>query len=697
MKKKKSIKLKTLASLLLFTTVVVPCSLHAAKPNNRININRTNINLIHQPDWLTIESSNYYEGDKDDLVTAGLGFTKLSGNAFASSFAYPSQPTLQELRQAKLNRFINVKNGEGLMFGFKRQTLTPMFDGRVPGTEILATYDDDNVTVGLLLQIPLDFDKNKPCIVAIPASDSDGLFNASDVQIRGLWGLKHNCAVIYNDKGAGNGIYDLTYRRGYGINGKSQKSNLLFVPKLNNIAQYNQKYPNRYAVKQLHSRQNSEQRWGEFVLKSIEFAFYELNVKFSPSQEVFFNKDNTLVLVYGANDGGGAALKAGELDKDNIIKGIVAVNPQIQPVLPKKPVTIKYGTNTEKKIESKSIADYSAYASLYIPCAVPAIVANNADSYVPFADKYRYSQNRCDALKKAKLLTDGTPEEALQKLHQYGWTIDMDIQLPYFYYKETVSLPYQYISAYGRFDVSENMCNYSVASTQQDPIYYIGKVAPLTKVNFEQLWGLANSHLPLWLGDDATVLDLVNNDDLNSPKRDFYSTSQHKNSIDYNTKGAICLYKKLSDSRVQKGLNQVKSTGNLNKIKTYIVHARNNVKQLPDYTSRAYVGLNSQVEGKATQLRYIEVENTSYLDGNFPFDNLLLPIDFYGEDAIEWLWANLTNQATLPESQVVRAKARGDKIGSAPEVTAKNLVPISQTPKRNDVIKQENGKIAIPE
>lgn len=693
------IKIKTLASLLTLITLAMPYSLQAAtKATNvdkRINIIRPEIKLNQKPDWLTLVSSTFYDGDKDDLVTAGLGFTRLSSTNNATTFADPAKPTTHELRQAKLNRFINPKTGEGSLFGFKRKDLTPLFDGKIAGTEILAIINNQDEKVGLLLQIPLDFDTKKPCIVAVPATDSDGLFNAKDLQIRGLWGLKHNCAVAYNDKALGNGIYDITNQRGFSIDGATQTYNLMFAPKINNRVEYSQQYPDRYAVKQLHSRQNSEQRWGEFVLKSIEFAFYQLNAEFSKTQEIIFDKDNTIVLVYGATDGGGAALKAGELDKDNIIKGIVAVNPQIYVTAPKTPITIKLGNETERKLAFKSIADYSSYASLYIPCAVPAIVANNPDSLVPLADRFIHAQKRCDALKKAKLLTTANPQEALDKLHQYGWSADMDLQLPYFYFKESIGLPYQYISAYGRFDVTDNMCNYSVASTQQDPIYYIGLVKPLTEVKFEQIWAYADGHLPLWLGNESTILDLVNNEDLNSPRRDFYSSSQEQKEVDYNTKGAICLTKKLQSKQVQKGLNQVAMTANLNKTKTFIVQARNNVKQLPD-TARAYVALNNQVENKTSQLRYIEVENTSYLNGEIPFDNTLLPIDYYGEDAMEWLWANLTTKATLPESQIVHAKAQGGKSGYTTGVTIKNLVPIAQSPNRKDLIKKDNNRITLP-
>lgn len=675
--------IKTLTSLLFLLILAIP-NIGYTDQNNPYN---------PKPQWITIHSSNYYDGDSDDLVTAGIGFTPLSSMIQEFKFADPDNPTTHELRQAKLNRFIDTKTGEGQLFGFRQQNLSPLFDGKIAGTEILATIKEGNV--GVLLQIPVDFDKKKPCIVAIPASNYDGLYNAKDIQIRGLWGLKHNCAVVYNDKGLGNGIYDISSQQGFTIEGKIAKDNLLFNPKIKNRENFIKNYPNRYAVKQLHSKQNPEHNWGKYVLQSIEFALYEINDRFSATNTRNFTSYNTLILIYGAEDGASAALNAGELDKIGTINGIVAVNPQIQPNPEIASLTIQEGTSV-RSFKYNSIPDYATTAALYIPCAIPAIEPNKADNYVPYASKYFYSQNRCDALKKANLLTKGTPKEALEKLYSYGWRPEMEIQLPYFYNKESIAFPYQYISSYGRFDVTENMCDYSVASTQQDPLYNFGEVMPLKEVKFSEIWSLSNGHLPIWANKDVTAIDLVANKDIDSPRREWFSSSEIKNQIDYGTKGAICLREKITEKRVNDGLKQVQATGNLNKIKTFIVHGQSNVKQLINHTSRPYVALNSGVEGKESQLRYIEVENASYLDGKSPFDNTLLAIDYYGEDAIEWLWANLTNNTTLPESQVIRTKPRGGSISQAPQATLENLVPIAQKPDSSNLIMIEDRKISLP-
>ncbi|MDF7669842.1 3-hydroxybutyrate oligomer hydrolase family protein [Orbaceae bacterium ESL0721] len=697
---------KKLTSLLLLGIFATP--LYAAtkvknnqntlqQPSRQSTIPDEDSKFIQEPEWLSIDGAFFYDGDHDDLVTAGVGFTRLSMQAINTSFVNPKAPTPQELRKAKLARYIDIQTGEGLFYGFRQKELTPLFDGKIAGTEIQAyDYSDD---VGMVLQIPLDFNKERPCIVAIPTIDSDGIYNSKDMQIRGLWGLRHNCAVVYNDKGLGNGIYDITTGLGFALNGEVAKDNLPFSPLMSNRSVYSSKYPHRYAIKQLHSKLNPEANWGEYVIKSIEFAFYALNIQFSSNYEVKFNKKNTIVLVYGATDGGGAALKAGELDTSGIIDGIVAVNPQIQPALPKQSnsLNIQYGSKSKSKLEPKSIADYSSYAALYIPCAIPAIISAHPNIFIPYADHYIFSQNRCNALKSENLLATNRPEEALKKLHDYGWTTDMDVQLPYFYYHTSIALPYQYISEYGRYDVTENMCNYSVASVHQSRLFNQGDVEPLQQITFEQLWQKSNGSLPIWIGNDAAALDLVNTQDAKAHRREFFSISKNGKLIDYNTEGAICVRNSLKEPRLKKGLNEVAATGNLNGIKTFIIHGKNNVKQLPIYTSRPYVALNSLIEGKKSQLRYIEVDNSSYLDSRIPFDNQLIPIEYYGESAMDWLWSHLTKQTTLPESQVVRTKPRGGKGGAAPMVTTKeNLLPIMQSPDRNNLIKKDNGTLFMP-
>jgi hydroxybutyrate-dimer hydrolase len=53
-------------------------------------------------------------------------------------------------------------------------------------------------------QIPASLSSERYCLVAIPVNGSASLFR--DVVDFGFWGLRHGCAVIYTDKGHGNGF-----------------------------------------------------------------------------------------------------------------------------------------------------------------------------------------------------------------------------------------------------------------------------------------------------------------------------------------------------------------------------------------------------------------------------------------------------------------------------------------------------------
>ncbi|XKM12937.1 3-hydroxybutyrate oligomer hydrolase family protein [Orbaceae bacterium ac157xtp] len=672
--------------------------------NNSVSLFKKtqDIKLNTKPNWLIINNKHFYDADEDDLVTAGLGFTQLSRSLTNIEFSDINHLSLHDLRKTKLTRYIDQNIGEGQFFGFNKHLLTPLFDGKIAGFEYQAVIDDGEEKVGLLLQVPLDFDKNNPCIVAIPTTDFESIYNAKDSQIRGLWGLKNNCAVVYNDKGLGNYLYSIDDKQSFQIDGKSGAHlnyNSFFSPKVD--PKWSAKNKNRFALKQLHSATNSEKKWGEYVLKSIDFAFYQLNDMFSPTNEVIIDSNNTYVLVYGANEGGGAALKAGEYDDQGIIDGIVAVNPQIH-VMPQSdaPLYIQYGDNEEQPLQPKAITDYTSYGALYIPCAVSSLKTKNSETYHPFADFFYFAENRCQALKDNNLLTGETTkeqsEEALNKLYEYGWNKEMLNQLPYFYYQQSINLPYRYISQYGKYKVEEDLCDYSVASINQDVLFNKGTIAPLTQLKFQQLWWEGDGTLPIKFKEDINVIDLVNNKDPESPRREFFSKSPQSEVVDYNLAGAMCLHNKAKDFRVLKGLQEVSATGNLNQTKTIIVHGQLNVKNLPDYTARAYVALNSYVEGSFSNLKYIEVENASYFDGRYPFDNTLIPIDYYGESAMNMLWSNLTKEASLPDSQIVRATPRGGKVGLAPAITKDNLSVIQQSAKQKNKIKANDGILHLP-
>jgi hypothetical protein len=146
----------------------------------------------------------------------GLGKTGLAAAA-APTPANATAPTAAELRRlAIFNNYraildISPKGGYGVRYGpnIDSNGGNTLGEGKIAGVEYVAYADDgsgkQNVT--LLVQVPVSFDKARPCIVTATSSGSRGVYGA--IGSAGEWGLKRGCAVAYADKGTGSGVHDL--------------------------------------------------------------------------------------------------------------------------------------------------------------------------------------------------------------------------------------------------------------------------------------------------------------------------------------------------------------------------------------------------------------------------------------------------------------------------------------------------------
>src|SRR5207248_6263562 len=93
-------------------------------------------------------------------------------------------------------------------------------------------------------------------------------------------------------------------------------------------AAYNAVFPNRVALKQVHSQKNPEKDWGSDTLVSAQYALFVLNdIYASPSSPVRFTAENTLVIAGSVSNGGAAAIRAAEQDAGGLIDGVVAGEP----------------------------------------------------------------------------------------------------------------------------------------------------------------------------------------------------------------------------------------------------------------------------------------------------------------------------------------------------------------------------------
>lgn len=378
-----------------------------------------------------------------DLLTAGLGRTGL-GSA-APAYAAALAPTVLELRRNAIHANyrglvdITANGGYGTLYGPNLDTSGAVTanEGLIPGREYIASLDDGSghKRVVIAVQIPDSFDLTAPCVVVGPSSGSRGVYGA--VGAASEWGLKHRCAVALTDAGKGVGLYDLsddTVNRIDGMRATRADAGALsfFAANITDTARlaYNLLFPNRLALKQVHSQLNSEKDWGSDTLAAARYALFALNDRYGSSgAPTPLTSANTLIIAASVSNGGGAVIRAVEQDSSGLIDGVVANEPNVQPV-----VATGYGINfagADVVGIGKPMVDYTTYGNIFQPCAAlsaPASMGAEVSTHnliaISTVVTTARATARCDSL-AAKGLVSGADTatrslDALNKLHAFG-------------------------------------------------------------------------------------------------------------------------------------------------------------------------------------------------------------------------------------------------------------------------------------
>ncbi|CCF96244.1 D-(-)-3-hydroxybutyrate oligomer hydrolase [Ralstonia solanacearum K60] len=659
-----------------------------------------------KPSFVGAVTVTRHDGANDDLLTAGLGAAGLA-SASAPSVATPTAPTAAELRRlaiyANYRALVDTaaNGGYGTLYG-------PSVDvngnatsgsGMVPGVEYVA-YSDDGTgqqNVVLLVQIPDAFDPANPCIITATSSGSRGIYGAIST---GEWGLKHKCAVAYTDKGTGAGPHDLAtdtvpLQDGTRTTRTAAGSNAQFAAPLTSsqLAAFNAATPNRLAFKHAHSQRNPEKDWGLFTLQAVQFAFWAINDKLGASGmsagSLPVRRDNTIVIASSVSNGGGAAIAAAEQDTAGWIDGVAVGEPGLN-LPPSADVQVVRG-GVALPVSGKPLFDYVSYANLFRLCAASSSSVSAAPTQSFFAGAVGWpasvQANRCAALRAGGLLSSGTAaaqaDEALQKLHTYGWEPESDlVHASMSYFEIDPSVATTFGNALARASVFDNLCNFSFAAVD-------GAFHPMA-VNATALAQMAalGGGIPPTSG-----VQLINNLAQGGP-------TQSKQSVDSsgtqaaNLDGAQCLRNLLTGGdatslALQTGLAQTLRTGNLRGKPALIVQGRSDALLPVNHGARPYLGLNAQVDA-GSRLSYIEVMNAQHFDGFIDlvpgYDTLFVPLVLYEQRALDAVYANLKNGTPLPPSQVVRTTPRGGTAGAAPAITAANVPNFTMTPTAGDGI-----------
>ena len=665
-----------------------------------------------------------------DLLTAGLGRTGLSGAAPA--YANALAPTAIELRRnAIFSNYrglvdVNANGGYGTLYGpnIGNDGAATASEGLIPGREYIASLDDGSgrKRVTIAVQVPDSFDTAAPCVVLGPSSGSRGVYGA--VGAASEWGLKHGCAVALTDAGKGIGLYDLTDDTVNRIDGTRTTAAAagtlnFFAANITEAARtaYNAVFPNRIALKQVHSQLNPEKDWGNDTLAAARYALFVLNDRYgSAAAPVRFTAANTIVIGASVSNGGGAVLRAAEQDTSGLIDGVVANEPNVQPAS-SSGYAISVGGVPVTGF-GKSMVDYTTMGNLYQPCAALAAPASmgaevSLHNYIAFAGMTARATARCDGL-AAKGLVSGADTaarslDALNKLRAYGWTVDNDtMHSAHYGLGNGPILAAMYPVSYGRFSVLDNVCDTSFAQVDAT-----GSPVPVNPATKAQIFASGNGTA------NGAPANVVYNKSVGGSRSWQLASSPSTGVQDFGLDNALCQRALVTgvdtasgaaltsastptqaqSAAVRAGMAEVLFSGKLQSKPTIIVAGRSDALLPINNAARAYVAYNRVNDGAGSKLSYIEVTNAQHFDaflGFSGFDSRYIPLHVYFNRSMDAMYAHLKTGAALPPSQVVRTTPRGGIAGAAPAITSGNVPAFSAAPTAGNQIGFSGATLAVP-
>ena len=553
-----------------------------------------------------------HRGD-DDLLTAGLGLAGLRAMA-APAFADADSPTAAELRRRAIwNNWrgiadLSATGGYGEIYGSV---------ANVPGREFsaFATVAGATQPHRVLVQVPDAFDQGRRCVVVTASSGSRGVYGS--IAVAGAWGLPRGCAVAYTDKGAGTDYYDIDTHTGVTLDGTrgTLEETLGFRPDVAAGA-------SGVAFKHAHSGDNPEADWGRHVKQASEFAMSALDRAFPQSAP--FNFDNTRVIAVGISNGGGAVLRAAEMEGE-WLDAVVAGEPNIHFPGP----------------GSRTLYDYTTEAALLMPCALLQMPAGSLPQPPVLAQAEPLWAARCTALKTAGLVSGETVQaqasSAYERLRGNGWTDEAltagALSVGFDLWR---AVAVTYASAYARSGVGEHACGYSFAA--QNPDFSMRAATGAER----SAWFADGSGIPPGAG--VGIIDTR----LAPP--------------DFTLPGLQCLRGLLEgppDSAFRQGLAQTRADLPRKGLPVVVIHGLDDGLVPPAFSSAPYV---SAAQAAGRDVAYWQVRHAQHFDGflGLPaYGARYVPVLPYVYAALDQVSARLDGKAGKSVDAVIAATPRG--------------------------------------
>lgn len=573
-----------------------------------------------------------HAGD-DDLLTAGLGLDGLRGAAPA--FADPVAPTPAELRRRAIwtnwRGIVDLRpeGGFGSVYGSAARV-----EGREYAT--FATPPDSLARHRLLAQVPDAFDRKARCLVVAPVSGSRGVYGT--IGFIGSWALPRGCAIVYTDKGLGTDLFDADSGTGVRLDGtRGADGDLVFVPPGRKPGE-----AHRIAFAHAHSQANPEADWGRHVLQAMRFGLHALEQAFPDLAP--FTPDNTRIIAAGLSNGGGAVLRAAELDGAQAFDAVVAAAPNL---------TLPGG---------RHLFDYALDAALYQPCLFADPDFDGAPGVLPPHALRAAALARCVSLRTAGLLAADGPvaqaREARERLRAAGWE-DAPLSLAALHSGLDLwrSLAATYSQAYARAAFAEPVCGFRFQLVDAN-----GAPRAATAAERAAWWADGNGIAP---GLGIAV------------------RSAHDGGADPAFAALDCVRRLRAQpadggagAALDAGIAATLATGRPRAARVLVLHGADDGLVPAAFAGRAWVRAVESA-GFDGELRYWELPQVQHFDaflGLPAFAGRMLPLMPYAHQALDLAWAAVIDGSALPPAGPVRTPppAAADPIDAA---TLGRLIP----------------------
>ncbi len=541
----------------------------------------------------------------DDLLTAGLGLTGLRGAAPATDPA--SAGDLRRLSIYHDWRGLTDLTATG---GFDAQAALPVIPGREFQTFVRLPRARQPFRV--LLQLPDQFDPGQPCLVVAPASGSRGIYGA--LPVAGPWALPRGCALVLTDKGAGTDLFDHASSTGVALEGTRADRGRAVLglepPPADSPL---------VSIPHAHSGDHPEADWGRHTVEAARVALHLLGQAFPDRQ---FTAAGVRVIAAGISNGGGAVLRALELDDESLFDAAVVAAPNIT------------------SADARPLYDYATEAALLQPCllADPEFLMQ-----LPMANPALLpaAQQRCRSLHEAGWIDEPDPAAARAVLLESGFTpealeqaaVNTGLDL----WRSVAAI---YASAYLRRPVDGMPCGYRAAAQDAQ-----GNPSPADTEVRGLWWANSSGVVP---GERLGWIDSLADQD----------------SADPALPGLLCLRQLWTGQGedavdLRAAVNRTRATARLPEIPLIILHGLQDGLVPIEFSTRPYVQA-ARANG-ANWLSLIEIDGAQHFDVLVPFPgffNRYRPLLPHLWEALDRIEAVLDDDSTLPGDRTIRALSR---------------------------------------